>query len=265
MYRKFKRQCWMKYPTFYKMLLLQDFIKSFCKQHNMPIPKLKFEDMISDGTAYYKENIIVLNAKYLCLNLFVRYQKEIGLECILSLYHELIHCKQYYEYQKSICSEAFKINYSDVTKEIFINNEKHNISFLIESDYINNRLYKAVYILQPIEFDAYFGTNEKYKEIVQEVGTFAYQNNIKWAIEIIHSYFHCKDPVTEIQNAMMNLWDNGNRPCSEDIFDLVKRCAACSVPKEYGVDKSIYLLGNAYQESLLQKYKEIEKQEYTDN
>lgn len=72
-----------------------------------------------------------------------------------------------------------------------------------------------------------------------------------------------EDPVQEISNALMNLYDNGNRECREGIQDLVIRCAICSYEdkNDFGTDKISLLLGEKYEQSLKEQkeyFKNIE-------
>ena len=82
-------------------------------------------------------------------------------------------------------------------------------------------------------------------------------NKIKNANDIMTLYFGQKDFVEEIKNSLLTLYDGKPREYSEEIFDLVERCAICSyIDKEdYGVDRTSLFLNDKYKTELLEKNK----------
>lgn len=81
------------------------------------------------------------------------------------------------------------------------------------------------------------------------------KSQIENANNILTLYFGQKDFVEEIKNSLLTLYDGKPREYSEEIFDLVERCAICSyIDKEdYGVDRISLFLNNKYKSDLLEK------------
>lgn len=225
-------------------------ISSLCKEMNLPLPNICYKELgYLDSEIEYHSNTITFNINLLQGTSLYKYLSyhERNIIILSTIYHELTHLKQYIE---NIGNPISPISLG-TCQPVVINGNNEYMSLYIRGD--NNPYMKSVYILQPNEYEAF----SKGLEILIKNN---FQNEIRvnvisHAVSFIREKFNIEKPVQEISNALMNLYDNGNRECSEEIMDLVTRCAICSYhdKEDYGTDKISIFLGENYEKSLKEK------------
>lgn len=225
-------------------------INALCKEMNLPLPDICYKELGPlDSEIEYHSNTITFNINLLQGTSLYKYlsYRERNIIILSTIYHELTHLKQYIEnIEKPISPISLGIY-----QPVVINKNNEYMSLYIKGN--SNPYMKSVYMLQPNEYEAFTKGLEilKRNNFQNEIRI----NAINYSISFIKEQFNIENPVQEISNALMNLYDNGNRECSEEIMDLVTRCAICSYQdkEDYGVDKISLFLGENYEKSLKEK------------
>lgn len=245
----FSEEAWNNLSVLQKKQLVRNEVKLFCKNKNLPIPDIKF-DFLENlyGYTYYNSN----NKLCICfdMNLLNDKYKDSNAILLATIHHELKHIEQ--RTNKNVPLEI-TLGLSNFIVSIYKNNNTWKSSLYIHELFGSSELSDAVYVLQPCEIEAFSAGNEIQNKT--NIKSLEMLNKIKNANDIMTLYFGQKDFVEEIKNSLLTLYDGKPREYSEEIFDLVERCAICSyIDKEdYGVDRISLFLNNKYKSDLLKK------------
>lgn len=230
-------------------------IEKICEQTKIPPINIKYENLCRvDALAESHTNTIIFNNCLLngtsIYKSFNTKELQVLIQSVVA--HEVEHLRQYQNNIDMINTP------SGLGEHHIIINKETKYSFSKLSLYIkgcSNKFLYSVYVLQPNEYLTFQKGISVLKNNLQVINVDKFQSRIYAidnAISFIKQHFDVEDPVQEISNALMNLYDGGNRECSEGIQDLVIRCAICSYEDEedYGVDKVSILLDDNYVKTL---------------
>lgn len=235
--------------SFSKKQLVKSEIKILCRIKGLQMPDIKF-DFLNDsyGYTYYESK----DKLCICfdMNLLKDNYKDSNAILLATIYHEMTHVEQ--KLNKNVPIEI-TLGVSNFVTSIHKHNQNWKSSLYIRQISNNFELSDAMYVLQPCEFEAFSAS-----DMVQNrthIISLEMLNRIKNANNTMTKFLGEKNFVEEIKNSLLTLYDGKPRDYSEEIFDLVERCAICSyIDKEdYGVDRISLFLNDNYQKELLEK------------
>ena len=254
--------CYEKWKTLSylnKKRLIEKEVRYLCLLNNIEKPQIKYKNLGYKDAIFNAEiNEIIFNLNMINETGAYEYISDIGIHILSVVYHEIEHVKQ----SQFLIFNPTSLGLIQPIVELNIENNEDTINKNLKASlYIRNNFNKYmqnVYVLQPNEYEAF----TKSVEVLEMYHSNNERINvIKDAISFIKDTFKIENPVQEISNSLMNLYDGGNRYCSSQIFDLVKRCAICSYSEvqDYGVDRTTLFLGKNYEEMIKKYNKENEK------
>ncbi len=247
----FSPEIWKTYSLSKKKSLIRNEAKEISKSLNITVPNIIFEDLNNAyGEAYYNlKNELCISIDVFELN---KNNPKSGSKILATIYHEFKHILQNLDINKP---KEIQIGIDRELVTINRNGKDYISSLYIQETAQTNKLLNSVYVLQPCEYEAFMAGKSIIDLVNIEYNKSKLQ--IEKAMNIMSLYFGKKDFLEEIKNSLLTLYDGNPREYSEEIFDLVERCAICSyIDKEdYGVDRTSLFLNDKYKTELLEKNK----------
>lgn len=247
--RHFYPETWRTYSLSQKKTFIRRELKEISKSLNMTMPNIIFEDLNNAyGEAYYNlKNELCISIDEFELN---KNDLKSGSNILATIHHEFKHILQNIDINKP---KEIQIGIDHEIVTINKNGKDYVSSLYIRETAQENKLLNSVYVLQPCEYEAFMVGKSIVDSLHIEYNKSRLQ--IENALNIMTLYFDKKDFVEEIKNSLLTLYDGKPREYSEEVFDLVGRCAICSyIDKEdYGVDRTLLFLNDNYQKELLEK------------